>query len=437
MALSPASLQQASRGHVVAALARVKGKLPDAWLPSRHPASKGELPKNWNKINAIDPSRLAEAVAISIPTHCVDGWSFAARAFNALLAGDMHGCRHMAYYAQLRAALCLMANLGVGLFNGINFAVDATGAIVRIDPTPNPSKRGIGTHEIVWSALDEWSKDPVQSEIFLDLIKLRNTSLRDVLVTLWPGFAAAATVGQLIRVWGIDLKRGMDDRGYRNTSSYAAHALNVIPAYVATNLRFVEKMWIMFEPSGGAGFDTLDRFLLRRVLLAQHEATAPGTNLDGGPIDLQYAYLSAGIRNLCSKDFLLNKVENTQLEIIRFADANSTPAPPHQMLARALLLLRTAMAFTHTSLSEAGVNTASGDLHGWLENFAENRGFCNAAKPLGDGTGLWDDIVVAAADLRRSRTPAPTDLMSWKSSNNNGLPLVAEAERIAVWSLCA
>jgi hypothetical protein len=437
MALSPALLQQASRGHVVAALARVKGALPNAWLPVRHPASKGELPNNWNTIKAMDTARLAEAVAVSIPSHCIDGWSFAARAFNALLAGDMHGCRHMAYYAQLRAALCLMANLGVGLFNGINFAVDATGAIIRIDPTAKATKKGMGTHEIVWSALDEWSKDPGQSEIFLDLIRMRNTSLRDVLVTLWPGFAAAATVGKLIRVWGVDLKRGMDDRGYRNTSSYAAHALNAIPAQTATNLRFVEKTWTMFEPSGGAGFDSLDRFLLRRVLLAQHEATAPGTDPGTGPIEAQYAYLSAGIRNLCSKDFLLNKVETTQLELIRFADANSTPAPPHQMLARALLLLRTAMAFTHTSLTEAGVNTASGDLHSWLENFAEQRGFCNAAKPLGDGTGLWDDIVIAAANLKRSRTPAPADLMSWKSTALNGMPLVAEAERIAVWSLCA
>ncbi|MFC0302987.1 hypothetical protein ACFSTI_26395 [Rhizorhabdus histidinilytica] len=343
----------------------------------------------------------------------------------------------MAYYAQLRAGLCIMANLGVGLFNGINFAVDNAGAIVRIDPTKKTSRRGMGTHEVVWSALDDWSKNPVLSQSFLDLIKVRHAPLRDILETIWPGFISTATVGGLINAWGIDLKRGQTDRNFRNTSSYAPHALNPLPMRTATNLRFVQRAWRMFEPSGSAGFDNLDRFLLRRILWAQHEATNPGTPPSAGSIPAQYGNLPATIRGLCSQDFLVGNTEATNLEIIRYADAGTTPATPLQMLSRALMLLRTAMAFTHTSLSEAGVNTATGDLQVWLENYAQLRGFCSATTPLGDGSGLWDDIRVAMDDLGRSRLPAPADLMSWKTANNNGMPLITEAERIAVWSLCA
>lgn len=436
MPLNPALMGAASRAHVVASLSRVRNAAPSAWLPQGHLAKRGQLPKNWNQIPAADAPRLIDAVAVSIPAHCLDGWSFAARAFNALLAGDAHGCRHMAYYAQLRAGLCILANLGVGLFNGINFAVDAAGVVTRIDPSNNP-RRGLGTHSIVWSALDEWGKDPAQASTFLDLIKIRNSSLKDMLVTLWPGFIATATVGSLIRAWGVDLKRGEDDHSYRNVSSYAAHALNELPMNVGTNLRFVENMWKYFEPSGSAGFDNLDRHLLRRVLLAQHEATNPGTDPGTGPISVQYAYLPPAIRSMCSLGFLAGQEEATQLELIRYADAQTAPAPPLQMLSRALLLLRTATAFTHTSLNEAGVNVATGELRDWLEGFATLRGFCNATTPLGDGTGLWDDISLAMEDLKRSRKPTPSDMMSWKNANNNGLPMIAEAERVAVWSLCA
>lgn len=443
MAINQALLAQASRSHVLAALAMVKGAKSDDWLASGHSVRRGELPPNWNVVGTMPPQHLIDAVAIAIPTHCVDGWSFAARAFNALLAGDAHACRHMAYYAQLRAGLCILANLGVGLFNGMNFIVDAGGAIIRIDPptkVPPPSgalKKGMGTHEVVWAALDQWSKHPVQSQTFLDMIKVRHTSLRDVLDILWPGFISTATVGGLINAWAVDLKRGQVDRGFRNTSSYAGHALNPLAMRTGTNLRFIENVWRLFEPSGSASFDKLDRHLLRRILLAQHESVSPGSSPDTGAIDSQYANLPASIRAFCARDFLLNRAETTQLEVIRYADANSTPAPPLQMLSRALLLLRTAMAFTHSSLTDAGVNTANGDLHDWLEEVSLARGFSGAQAPLGNGTGLWDDILVAMDDLKRSRLPIPIDLMRWKTANSNGMPLMSEAERIAVWSLCA
>ncbi|HMU22884.1 MAG TPA: hypothetical protein PKC48_11365, partial [Sphingorhabdus sp.] len=401
--------------------------------------SRGELPQDWRQVNGLPPARLIEAVAVSIPTHCVDGWSFAARALSALLAGDAHGCRHMAYYAQLRAGLCIMANLGVGLFNCINFAVDGTGAIVRIDPARrNNSRKGLGTHSAVWSALDTWSRDAAGSRLFLDLVKIRHVKLYDALEAVWPGFISVGTVGALIQAWGVDLQRGLVDRNFRNTSSYAAHALNQLPMRTASNLRFIEAAWRLFEPSGGGGFDSLDRYLVRKILNGQHEIMNPGAPLAGSKLDTRYAQLPGALRSMCSQDFILGNVEKVEPEIIRLADVRASPASPLHMLARALLLLRTAMAFTHSSLTEAGIDTAAGDLRSWLESLANSRGFCGAATPLGDGSGLWDDISMAIEDLERSRKPAPIDLMAWKMNHaSNGMPFISEAERIAVWSFCA
>lgn len=438
--LNPALLGAATRAPVIGALSMVAGRLPTIWLPARHPAYHGELGMKWAVAAALPQQQLIDAVAISIPTHCVDGWTFAARSISALLAGDAHGARHMAYYAQLRAGLCLLSNMGVGLFNGLNFVVTGPNTISRIDPgtTAKAAKgKGVGTHEIVWRALDTWSADPVQSQLFLDLIRFQGVPLRDALESLWPGFMQVATVGQIIRSWGVDLKRGLEEKNSRNTSSYAAHSLNPIKNSVPATLRFIEQTWRLFEPSGSAGFDELDRHLIRSIFVQQHEITSPGQDIAAGAIANRYDQLPGAIRHMCQRDFLLGHREPVRLELLRLAGVKALPASPLHMLARALLLLRTATAFTHTSLIEAGVDTANGALRPWFDDLALRRGFWPASDPMNDLVGLWEEAQFAIQDLAASRSPSPPDLATWKRINNNGAPIIAEAERVAMWSLSA
>ncbi len=410
-------------------------------MPARHAARHGDLGVPWQKACKLPPQQLIDAIAVSIPTHCLDGWSFAARAVNALISGDAHAARHMAYYAQLRAGLCMLANLGVGLFDGVNYVVTNTGAISRIDPPNDPAKlkkgKGVGTHVIVWSALEAWSADPVQSQLFLDLIRFQGSPLRESLDALWPGFMQVATVGQLISAWGVDLKRGIEEKNSRNTSSYAAHCLNPLLTSVPANLRFVENAWRLFEPSGGAGFDELDRHLLRSIFGRQHEISELGVDLTAGAISTRYDQLPGTIRRMCSQDFLLGLREPARLELLKLASVKGLPASPLHMLARAFLLLRTATAFTHTSLTEAGIDTAAGALRPWLDAMALRRGFWPATAPVADIIELWDEVEFAVDDLAASRTPAPTDLATWKRTQNNGMPVITEIERVAMWSLSA
>lgn len=434
MALQAAELAKASRVHVLAALSTVRNQPPTQWLAAGHSASNGELQMGWAQVLALPPQEIIDAVAIAIPTHCLDGWTFAARATSALLSGDPHTCRHMAYYAQLRAGLCIMANLGVGLFNGVNLAVDVNGQIVRIDPTGN-NRKGDGTHKIVWSALQTWGQDPTSAQAFLDLLRFKHVTLRDILEAVWPGFMAVTTVGRLIAAWGIDLQRGVEDHKFRNNSSYAPQALNPIAMRTATNLRYIDRAWRLFEPSGGSGFDNLDRHLIRKILIAQHEMSAPGQPIEQGAVETFYDNIPAAVRLFCPKAFVLSSP--TTPEILRNSSVRATPAKPLHMLSRALMLLRTATAFTHSSLADAGVDVAAGELGGWLDQVAIARGFCSEGTSVGDGSGLWDDLSLAIDDLQSSRTPAPVDLMTWKAQQPNGLPVVAEVERIALWSLCA
>lgn len=434
MPLQTAELARVSRAHVLASLSGIRNLPPGEWLAATHPAAQGELAMGWAQVWALPTQDVIDAVAVSIPTHCVDGWTFAARATSALLAGDPHTCRHMAYYAQLRAALCILANLGVGLFNGVNLGIDAAGQVVRIDPTGN-NKKGDGTHKIVWATLKEWGQDANLAQAFLDLLRFKHVPVRDILEALWPGFMAVTTVGTLVASWGVDLQRGVDDHKFRNNSSYAPQALNPIPMRTATNLGYVDRLWRLFEPSGGSGFDNLDRHLIRKILLAQHGMSEPGLAADQGAIEHFYGNIPASIRLLCPKAFVLSAASTP--EILRNANVRANPAKPLHMLSRAILLLRTATAFTHSSLVDAGIDVAAGDLTAWLDQIAVARGFCREGEGIGNGSELWDDLRLAIDELEVSRTPAPIDLMAWKAQLPNGLPRVTEVERIALWSLCA
>jgi hypothetical protein len=431
--LSSAILRQADRVHILGALGKIKGKAPSLWLPANHAAIDGGHSLTWGQASSIAPAQLIDAVAICAPTHCVDGWGFVSRAFAAALAGDQHCARHMAYYAQLRAALSILANLGVGIFNGVNFVVDGSARIQRLDPPDYVP--GLGTHQIAWLALDEWGKDPRTAANFLSLMRIRNTPVGDIIKTIWPGFTGVTTTGSLVRAWGIDLRRGLDDRKYRNLSSYAPQALNPIPEHLRNTLRFIENAWRAFEPGAAlGGFDELDRHLLCSLLQKQHNIIDGNLALGKGAIKREYLNLPPSIQNLVPLRFLLETTQRNRLELLRFAEVRGAPASSLQMIARALMLLRVATSFTQSSLKEAGVDCEAGDVRPWLRQVAVERGFW-ATGAIGSSADLWADVDVALSTFSSGRQPVPQDLYTWMATSN-GMPTITQVERVAMWSFC-
>src|SRR5262245_50036590 len=57
----------------------------------------------------VDHAGLTSYIAASGPCHVVDGWSFLGRAVDAALHGDPYTAIHLGYYAELRAAMSLLA----------------------------------------------------------------------------------------------------------------------------------------------------------------------------------------------------------------------------------------------------------------------------------------------------------------------------------------
>lgn len=428
----------ASRDHVLGATQAFAGKHPSQWLGAAHNLGKGHQEPDWNVVQHLPNAEFAASIAASGPQHCVDGWSYAARAIGALVAGDHHAARHLAYYAQLRAGLSMLAALGVGVFDGLNFVVDAAGQFHSFERKADGtlSKRGTGTHSAVWEILQAWAASPTRAVDFLKLIRPRGYSLDETIGSIWPGYDAAALATNLVAAWGLDLSKGAQDKIQRNISSYSAQVFNPIGEPARGAGEFISNVWDLFSPSGGSGFDNLDKYLVRRLLRQQHALVDGDIGTIGqGPVDRRFDELPLAIQTLAPKEFLLSDAIPTP-KVIASAWSTSAPALASEMIGRALLLLRVATGFTHSNMADAGIRCSEDHLRPWLDEFGANRGFWPVAQPVESMDELWLDVELALIDLDASLDAANGDLYGW-TMTERGLPTVTQTERIALWGLCA
>ena len=435
--LNSAALQRADRAHVLGALAGFSGNPVTHWLAPNHPAKRGSLPSTWRQVSGLSPANLIEAVAAVTPNHCVDGWGYASRSMAAMLAGDFHASRHLAYYAQLRAALGLLGNLGVGIFNGVNFVVDGSATIIRLDHDLTVARqppRGLGTHAIVWEALHRWVSMPGAAGRLLGLIRFSGTSLFECLQAIFPGLAPSGIAGSLIQSWGVDLQRGRQEHLFRNISSYAPHAMNDVGDTTAEAVDFIEQAWRLFEPTSASCFDLLDRHILRNTLSQQVVLAGVAGGVSHGPILTRYQHLPETVKAIATVSFLTRGNQPDDPLLITAARRRRNPATAVDMLARALLLLRVCTAVTISSFTDAGVSCSGGELRPWLDKLAVLRGFWAPTSPLDDPRDLWVDVELALDELVASKTPPPASLNDWITHTVKGLPTITEAERIGVWS---
>src|ERR1700722_668599 len=69
--------------------------------------------KNDVRSNRINVRNLSQYIVASCLLHSTDGWSYLGKAILALMRGDPHRSRHLAYYAELRAAMSILASEGI------------------------------------------------------------------------------------------------------------------------------------------------------------------------------------------------------------------------------------------------------------------------------------------------------------------------------------
>ena len=438
--INNSSLWLASREQVIQTLSGFAGKSIDDWLSTGHQAATGQFLDNNGKpyrrftdlISEFTPQQIKEVLAATGPNHCLDGWTFFSRSLSALLSGDTHTARHLSYYAQLRAALSILNLNGVGIFNGINFAVDSTGNLHHIG-SGNPDDRWPGTHQAAWDALRGWADNIGTAREFLTAIKFRNVSLQDCLEDVWPSATGGPLVSRIIEDWGVDLRRSAEEHESRNISSYCAHAFNEAESQLSTRLSLVESIWRSLEPDGGGGFPSLDRHLLRKFLELMKaelsEAVPPNIFWDSA-----YRRLNPRIKGFVSQKFVERNEDSSDLLVFIHADGGQ-PGDVHAMVSRALLLLRSATALVRSAFLDAQFDMSADNIQLWFKTVGIDRGFWSAHQPPEEYGELWDEVSYAVSALEQYVSNVVGDQLNFADEIRDQFAFLSQVERACIWGI--
>lgn len=415
--LDQSKVAAADRSHILGALATVRSLPPGRWLSAGHPHSDGQLPRDDVAFNALQPGHIIESVAIRGPLHCTDGWSFLARALSALLSGDGHVARHLAYYAELRAALSILASQGIGVFNSRNVVVDVNGNVLRL--------ANQGTHQMCWEALAAWAALPQSLNALASAVSLNSVPLLDTVRAFFASPASSSLAAQLIHEWGFDLSNGPDDRNERNLSSYNPNDLTPMSTLPGDDFDFVQDLWAAFEPSRWY----LEKHMLRKMLDLEQ-------NLHGAlPLadqETRFAMVDPRVSSQVSLEFLFRHVPQPQSIIMDRSAVQTRPAPAPAMMARAALLLRVATSMADRNLVDAGVSPLN-HLGPWWRSIGVERGLWAPNAEPASMIDLWYDIEVA---LDLVQTPIAGHRYGWLTSMTHHTHRLYQTERIALWNLC-
>src|SRR5690606_32342474 len=126
-------------------------------------------------------------VAASSVLHVFDGWSYLGRAIECALRGDIDASRHLAYYAELRAAMSVLGSEGVGIFSSHHVAIDSLGVVHRINRKTRKDWQRLATHQFVWPCLEYWSSLSRASELLGQVIRPRGIEFSEWLDALGVG----------------------------------------------------------------------------------------------------------------------------------------------------------------------------------------------------------------------------------------------------------
>ena len=356
---------------------------------------------------SVKQSNLAHYIASSTQMHCIDGWSYLASAVNALLRGDGHAAVHLAYYAELRAAMSILATDGIGVLNGRHCAL--TGPM-KADKLP--TKNG-GTHDFAWMALEEWSEKSSAGDLIAESVTPFGIPLSNWFSTLPGSYTLKPLARSWIKDWGVDLKRLADrergDRHARNEASYRPTALSSDhPVSASDAVRLAGQFWEMCEPVGSSKFEMLDRRLLR------HSMKAIFTGRNATPALASNDGYRAFVTSLVGSQATLSDQYRKEIETYLLRDeaggidnilklARASISDPNQaqlgVIARAFLLLRMASGTVDVTLRKAGVTES--ELKFWKDDLLSGRGLCAPNSPPEELADLWQDVDLELEEIRQ------------------------------------
>ena len=364
------------------------------WLNSRHPYNSNVV-NTLRRQGDIDGPKLGEYIASSAPLHLADGWTFLSRAFDAVSRGDRGSTYHLAYYAELRAAMSLLATEGVGIFSNRHVALND-----RLEPTE--LKRRRGTHRATWQLLSAWSREPGRAVRLLDAITVESVSLSewlDAVGVVEPSKQLVAA--KWLSAWSVDLRTMSTDPRRRNEMSYRPSRIqSPSPQSVKARSEIANPVfacWEELDPELAWAHAALDLSLLRRAIrLAIQEGLC------------NYSALNQALNSLAGEMSPLTlsqlRFESRSAATIfhqaEISNVRGTAVTP--ILARSLLMLRLASASTASLLNAADVSKQ--DLEFWWSPMGTDLGWWDSSSEVETFSDLWADVAEARDDASADMT---------------------------------
>ena len=315
---------------------------------------------------------------------------------------------HLAYYAELRATLAILAAEGIGIFDDVHFLVSSLGDTYQLS-----MPQGGRTHVAAWKALKHWSESPSAVDIVSRVLRVGGFGYDDWLQASGIYVAPTIQCAKWFRDWGLDLSHLSAEQQVRNSASYDPSTGLAPPLAITEVVLFVRAVWDALAPDTATGFGGLDRHLLRIALKdslrIKHEAALSARRSKARDRDTTRVLnaLDPALEPLWF-DFLTRRNAPNTLALLEYAatiGTNRAPAP-FQMVARAVILARFATGVTRLLLRDAGATLA--DMNYWQMQSGEQLGFWNAGSPPTSFSDLWIDIAndLASGMLDPSAPPA-------------------------------
>jgi hypothetical protein len=380
----------------------------------------------------INLEHLVAYVSSSSAAHVIDGWSYLGRAIEATLRGDSYCAIHFAYYAELRAAMGLLAGEGIGIFNAWHATIDETGGVepfpVNAKPTKPTKRERVGTHNVIWPIVRHWSGLARAADLLDETVSPGSVPLSQWLEAVGARVPIRAVARQWLSIWGLDLATVKDDHDLRNLVSYRpsefrrANGLNVHEC-----TEFVEQLWRLFEPSSIRRFPTLERLLLRSAW-----RQSPATTVAEGDL------VKLGLSPADAAQWASFITATDDPIPIRMAVGSHVVEDPQchlSVIARATLLLFLATSIARRLLINGGyVGT---DIAFWWERYGRDRGLWESTGTPTDPLDLWADVLLSITESEtwRAANSGASSIRSWRRAQSAALDTLGGVELIGVWGL--
>ncbi|RST26323.1 hypothetical protein [Chryseobacterium lacus] len=397
------------------------------------------LGKHRNITNSftIKEKEFKTYLAASSLAHVLDGWMYLSNSFNALINGDEGTAIHLAYYAELRGAMSLLASEGIGVFDKHHFGTFKNESVIFRYPR-NEMRKG-ATHQFVWTAMEKWSSSGVKPDSnILKIFKVNGINFYDITEYFHPSTSSSSLLSVSIikswlKDWCFDIMTYKSDRKERNEVSYRPQRISDFSQKINFKdiINELENYWSVISPSGIDNFSTLDKYLLRKLF----ESLYNNISTSSSRRDLiENAFTEHGINDQNLFNFLdFNAPYNN--EHIIFQNANIKNTTSLSILARATLLLRISIGLVSQIYKSGGVHKS--ELNFVWDQYAVDNGFWSPGNLYPNFNDLWTDVQSSIDDLKLDVNDGSisNDIFSIKRSRPQEIIHFGQINRACLWGL--